>query len=399
MRKKAIGAAAIVIVVACVGAWLGIRPEKVDVVRPTRGPLVETLVASGRVEPAARVALAFESLGTVVSVPVSDGATVARGELLVQLDDASARAAVEQARAQLAQAEANVARLRGLGSRVAATEVRTAEIALEAARTREQRERQLESSGATTAVAIEDAARTRQSAEAALARVTEQSRGLGRNGDDVRVALAAREFAQAGLRSAQANLDRMALRAPFDGVVLSHDVEPGQVVQPGATLIVLASSGPSELVVNADESHLARLSLGQHADVSAESYPDQRFDAQVASIAPSVDPLRGTVEVKLRIVEAPPYLRPDMTVSVEIETGRAARALILPNDVVHDLASDRPWVWVVRGGLVERRAIRLGLRGDARVAVVSGIDAGADIVRAERDALTEGQKVRTRRSR
>ncbi len=397
--KKLWIAAVVALALGATSVYLARRPMAVEVVRARRGPLVETLVASGRVRPASRVELAFETLGTVVSVSVSEGATVRRGEILVQLDDAGTRSSVEQARAQLTQAEANVARLRGLGSRLAATEVTSAEIALEAARAREQRERLLAAGGATTTSAVEDAVRARQSAEAALTRVAEQSRGLGRAGEEVRVALAAREGAQASLRAVQTSLDRMALRAPFDGVVLSRRVEPGQVVQPGETLLEIASSGPVELVLNADESHLARLAIGQQAQVSAESYPERRFVAEVAQIAPAVDPLRGTVEVRMRVAEPPDYLRPDMTVSIEIETGRAEDALTLPNAVVHDLASDRPWVWAVEGGALRRRSLRLGLRGDDEVAVVSGIDASTPVVRTDDDAFVEDQPVRTRRSR
>lgn len=375
------------------------RPIRVDVVRATRGPIVETIVASGRVQPAERVALAFESLGTVVSVSVSEGARVRRGEVLVQLDDARAHASVEQARAALAQAEASVARIRGLGARLAGADQRAAAIALASARDREQRQRTLETGGATTASEVADAVRTRESAEVALGRATDQSSGVGPGGGDVRVASAAREGAQAALRAAQATLDRMALRAPFDGIVLMRRVEPGQVVQPGATLLELASSGPTEVVVNADESHLARLAVGQRADASADAYPDRRFVAKVASIAPAIDPLRGTVEVKLALTDPPAYLRPDMTVSIEIETGRAENALLLPNTVVHDLASAEPWVYVARSGAIARQSLRLGFRGDARVAVTSGLDASMDVVLGDVSALSEGQRVRTRRIR
>lgn len=395
---KKLGVALVALVsLAAAGLYVARRPTAVDVVRARRGPIVETLVASGRVRPASRVELAFETIGTVVSVAVSEGAQVRRGEILVQLDDSSARNAVEQARAQLAQADANVGRLRGLGARLAATDVTSAEIALESARERERRERLLAEGGATTADSVEEATRSRRTAETALARVVEQSRGLGRAGEDVRVALAAREAAQASLRAAQATVDRMALRAPFDGVVLARRVEPGQVVEPGATLLELASSGPFELQMNADESHLARLALEQRAVVSAESFPDRRFDADVARIAPAVDPLRGTVEVRLRVPSPPPFLRPDMTVSIEIETGRATDALVLPASAVRDLGTDRPYVWVVREGVLARREVRLGLRGDERVAIAAGLDDRTDVLAQEPRDLGEGARVRARR--
>lgn len=394
---KRVAVVAVIAALAFAATKLANRPPRVDTIRATRGPLIETIVASGRVQPASRVALAFETVGTVVAVSVSEGSRVRRGEVLVQLDDAAARASVEQARANLAQTEASLGRIRGLSARIASTDVRNAEIALESARAREQTQRQLEAGGATTQTAIDDAVRARQTAEAALARAIEQSGGLARGGDDVRVAAATRSASQAALRAAQANLDRTSLRAPFDGVVLSRSVEPGLVVSPGTTVLELASSGPLEIVVNVDESHLGRVALGQHALVSAESFPDRRFEAEVASIAPAVDPLRGTVEIKLAVAAPPEYLRPDMTASVEIETARASSALVLPNEVIHDLASDRPWVFVVQSGVVHRRELRLSLRGDAQVGIASGLDASTDVVRSDVPELSEGLAVRARR--
>jgi HlyD family secretion protein len=96
-----------------------------------------------------------------------------------------------------------------------------------------------------------------------------------------------------------------------------------------------------------DERNLADLRLGQRAVASAEAFPDRPFPAEVSYIAPTIDALRGTVEVKLRVPTPPPYLRPSMTVSVEVEVARRANVLTLPPDAVRDAATPAPWVMVV----------------------------------------------------
>jgi HlyD family secretion protein len=105
-----------------------------------------------------------------------------------------------------------------------------------------------------------------------------------------------------------------------------------------------------------------------------------------------VDARKGSVEVKLRVPEPPDFLKPDMTVSAEIEVGRRAVALVLPSEVVRD-AGSRPWVLVADDGRAVRRPVRLGLRGTGRVEVVEGLAAG-DRVIPPAAPVRAGQRVR-----
>ena len=140
------------------------------------------------------------------------------------------------------------------------------------------------------------------------------------------------------------------IRAPADGVLIARDVEPGNVVQPGKELMVLAPAGETQIVVQIDEKNLAQLKLGQKALASADAYPHERFAAELFYINPGIDALRGSVEVKLRVPIRRDYLRQDMTVSVDIEVG-AARATrwSRPADAVFDAAGAHPWVLAVDG--------------------------------------------------
>ena len=105
--------------------------------------------------------------------------------------------------------------------------------------------------------------------------------------------------AQANVTTAQARLGYATITSPRDGVLITRNVERGAVVQPGNVLLVLAPAGDIQLVLQIDEKNLGLLRVGQNALVSADAYPDQRFNAKLSYINPSVDITRASVEVKL----------------------------------------------------------------------------------------------------
>ena len=124
---------------------------------------------------------------------------------------------------------------------------------------------------------------------------------MPRGGADFEMAQTALQQARAGLAAAKARLAQTSIVAPTDGVLIGRNVEPGDVVQPGKELMVLAPAGETQIVVQVDEKNLAQLKLGQKALASADAYPHERFDAELFYINPGIDALRGSVEVKLRV--------------------------------------------------------------------------------------------------
>jgi HlyD family secretion protein len=115
----------------------------------------------------------------------------------------------------------------------------------------------------------------------------------------------------------------------------------------------------------------------------------------VALVAPAVDAARGTVEVRLRVPAPPPSLRPDMTVSINVEVGQKASALVLPAEAVRD-PTGQPWVLAIAGGRAERRAVTLGLRGDGLVEIAGGLNAGDAVVAPGGPFVAPGDRVRAR---
>lgn len=370
------GGAAVLVVVL----WMVVRglvPTQVDVVTLETRDLVRTFVLTGRVRPPSTAAVGASIAGTVRDVRVREGDRVARGQVLVVLDDRETLARLREAEAALVEAAASV------------------ESSVEIARTEASRaERDLERARAM----LEQGARTEQQVEQAEqrwldARARLEAALASSGGEDSDATPAAVVRARAAVEAASARLALTRIVAPADGVVLTRQTEPGAVAQPGQPLLEVAFDGPSELVVFPAEEDLGVLRLGAPAVASADAYPDQTFEASVSLIAPAVDPDQGTVEVRLAMPEPPEYLRPFMTVSVNIEAGTSAGASVLPARVVNDLGTDEPWVLVVRDGRAERQSLEVGLISEEWVEIVSGVSDGDAVIDAV-DAPEPGTRVR-----
>lgn len=364
----------------------------VDVARVTRGEVVQTVVTSGRVMSPAEVNLGVTLSGVVRVVGAREGERVRAGQELIALDDAELAAQVAQARAGVLVASARVSQLRSVSARVAGESVRQAEANVRAARDTYARTEALHRAGAVAAADLDAARRSLDVAQSQLEAAQVSAAGARAGGGDAQVAVAGRVQAEAALRVAEAHLAQSRVLSPADGVILRRAVEPGDVVTPGRALLVLLRDGDTELTTTPDERALSSLRPGQRAVASAEAFPDARFDAVVSYLAPAVDAQRGTIEVRLRVPTPPSYLRPAMTVSVEVEVGRHADAARVPRDVVRDAATERPWVAVVEGGRAVRRDVALGLRGDRVVEVTRGLREGELV--ATSSAVAAGQRVR-----
>ena len=375
-------------------AWRATRGPEVQAWPAELRPLVQRVVATGQVRPPARVALASLVLGRVRSVAVREGDRVVSGQVLVKLDDDEPSAALRQAQGKVAEAAARLEQVRGPAGRVAAEALHQAELKAGQASQDAVRARALGEAGAISRQAREEAERALAVARSQRDGAAAQAAAAAGGADD-RLALATLAQAEAARVGAAVRLDETEVRAPGKGLVVARDVEPGDVAPAGRALVSMVLDGDLELTAQIDEKNLALLAPGQHARASADAFPGQPFDAMVGLIAPAVDPLRGTVEVRFRVPAPPPVLRPDMTVSINVEVARKAASLVFPAEAIRGTAEE-PWVLVVSGGRAERRAVTLGLRGDGLVEVVSGLTAGDVVVAPSTGPVAPGQRVRVR---
>lgn len=364
-RRWFVAAAVGVVLVAALLVWR-LLPARVEATPVVRRDVARSLVLTGRVRPPARPLLGASVGGTVREVLVREGDQVRAGQLLLRLDDDEAGAAVAEARAALA----------GMHADARAEVERTArELAL--AERDHERAQRLHEAGAISPRDLEQAARRAADARATW-RAASASARVGGSGPLANVAQA-----QAALDAAQARLALTRVTAPAPATVVTRRVEPGDAVTPGQVLLELALHGRTEVVAFASEETLADLRPGAPGLVSADAYPGEAFAAHVAWIAPAVDPTQGTIEVRLDVPEPPPYLLPDMTVSVNVEVARRADALVVPRGAVQRASADSGWVVVARDGRAERRPVRLGIVADDGVEIRAGLSEGDLVLPAD----------------
>jgi HlyD family secretion protein len=359
-------------------AWRQWQGPVLPAYRLASRPLVQTVVATGRVMAPTRVQVGSEITASVRERRVQEGDMVAAGDVLAVLraDDLAAR--VREAQASLEQLQ-RAARPQAEAA-VREAEARLAQATRESRRRRELFDRQL--------IARELLEQSEQAEIVARAAADTAHVQLARLalGDADETVLRAR------LAAAEAELAKTEIRASVAGTVLSRNAEPGDVVQPGKILFEIARSGVTELLVPLDEKNLGAIALGQTAQCVADAYPNDAFRARVSLITPKIDPLRGTVDVRLTVNPAPEFLRQDMTVSVNIETARRDDALSIPNDALGVSPEGSASAIVVREGRTELVPVQLGLRGLTQSEVLGGLRAG-DTVLAD-PSYPAGRRVR-----
>lgn len=345
----------------------------------TSMPLVQNVVATGRVATVSRAQVGSEISGVVLQRLVQEGDQVSPGDLLVVLKS-------DELLAQVRQAELTLTELATSTRPQAVAALASAKAQLEQASREAVRRRNAEA-GILSAEEIEQA--------------VEAERVARNNFETARLkaaALAPGQVEEASLRQqlavAQAQLAKTKIRAEVVGTVLTRNVEPGDLVQPGQTLFTIALKGNTEIRVPLDERNLPQLALQQNATVITDAYPDQSFPARINFIAPSIDPQRGTVEVRLTVNPVPDFLRQDMTVSVNVETARRAQALTIPNDALSGIKGNKAVVLMVRNGKIQRQQVSLGLRGLAMSEVISGLGAGDQVLANAESSLKDGARVR-----
>jgi len=368
--------------------------KPVEAYAATIGDLSQTVVASGRVMTPQRISIAAETTGRVNAIPVSEGQTVKRGQLLIQLNDLDERASLAQAAAAVGQAEAKLRQLHEVALPAASQTLKQAQTNAEQAKKQYERTRDLQARGFFSQAQLDEAKRNYDVIASQVSAARLQVKSNQQAGSDLAVAAATVAQANASLRLAQVKLNEDSILAPADGTLISRSVESGDIVQPGKELMVLAANGETQFSVQLDEKNLAKLALGQKVLGSADAYADQRFDAVVSYINPGVDATRGSVEVKLVVANPPVYLRQDMTVSVDIETARRSGALTIPTGAIHDASSNAPWVLVVRNKHTVRQSVKLGLRGDNSVEVLSGLKAGEAVILTAVGTIVADMRVR-----
>jgi membrane fusion protein (multidrug efflux system) len=308
----------------------GPPPVAVEVVSVPRESIVDVIDLVGQLEAEESVELKPETSGVVKTVAFEDGDEVSAGALLFELRDDEERAKLHEAEAQLTLAE-------------------------------------------------DELRRTRKLAEQKTVSPSELDR-----------AIAAAEAAQARRDLAQVELDRMHIRAPFDGVMGARDVSPGDRVSRTTNLVRIDAVKRLRLLFTVPETVLNIAHTGNTVDIAVAPYPGERFPGSIYYVAPTLDPVNRRLALKAWVPNAEHRLKPGLFANIRLEIAKRDDALVVPESAVaYD--ADGVFVWrITPAQSVERVPVELGIRQNGRVEIARGIGAGDRIVAAGTHKVAPG---------
>jgi HlyD family secretion protein len=396
--------------------WLGASPQAVEVARVAAMETKEAatvLVAGGYVVAHHKIQLGSKVVGRVAWIGVEKGDRVKKDQVLVRLDDTEYRAQVEQARGALQAAEARLVQLQ-TGSRPeeiqqARARADETEANLRNAQTNFDRAQGLDRDGV---VSKQDLDRARDQLDMARAQAEQARKNyeLVRQGprrEEIDQARAQVEQARGALRYYETMRDATEIRSPIDGTVLERLVETGEMVttmfvgETGAKSSVVSLADLNDLQVEVDisQTEFARVSLGQPCAVVPDAFPDRRYRALVAEIAPQANRQKATVQVKVQVKNPDAYLRPEMNARVSFEDPRASQAsvrqLLAPRSALFQ-AEGKSVVMAVENGRAVIKPVTAGEEMGGSVRITSGLSGDETVVVGNPAVLKNGQRVRIR---
>lgn len=378
----------VLVLAVTVGLYALLRDKAIEVETATAvqsassggGGGAAVLNASGYVVARRQATVSSKVTGKVAEVLIEEGMAVKEGQLLARLDDTTTQPIYELAKRQLEAARGNLNEV----------EVRVAEAERNLRRTEQLRKDKLVSE-----LALDQA----QSEAAALNARLEALRS------EVRVA-------EGTLRVRAQDLDDLMVRAPFTGVVVSKDAQPGEMVSPisaggGFTrtgIATVVDMDSREIEVDVNEAFINRVKANQKTEAVLDAYPDWVIPSHVINIVPTADRQKATVRVRIGFDLLEPRILPDMGVKVSFLEDRpvASAQSAAPRPSVRIPAAavirdgDTSYVWRVQDGELERVAVRTGGERDGQVEVLSGINPGDVVVAAPVEGLSEGTKVKSK---
>ena len=384
-RPLVIGAVLLLLSVASLVAWLLFKPVYISVQTASARVVQDSaadvsagarlLNASGYVVPRLQAVVSSKVTGKVSQVLIEEGMHVRAGQVLARLDDATAQDQVDVARSQLAAAQAIASQ----------ADVEHANAARDLERTKALFARHLvsqsEMDGATTKEA---------SLKASLDSARQQA-----------------DVAANNLQLDQQFLDDTVIRAPFAGVVVSKDAQPGEMISPNSAgggftrtgICTIVDMSSLEIEVDVNEAYIGRVHAGQKVDAVLDAYPEWHIPSHVVSIIPTADRDKATVKVRVGFDKLDPRILPQMSIQVwflgDAATGNKTPAarVMMPQAALHKDGAT-PYVFIFADGKVERRPVTVGAVTGSDVEVLAGVAGGDKVIVTSEKPLSDGLRVR-----
>ena len=321
--------------------------------------------------------IGFKVAGVLVDLKADHGDHVRAGAVLARLDARDVEAQLAVAKAGVSQAEANIAK--------ANADVESAQANLTNAQAVSARRAELARSGYASK---EEA----QNTEAAM-RVARANVDVA--GSEIGVARATLEAAQAQLSFNEATLDNYTLRAPYDALVVSRNLQLGSMPVPGQAVFNLVDPQTIWVVGYVDERLAGRLQLGQQADIVLRSRPGERLPGHVARIEIQSDAVNEERLVEVAFDNIPPDIHLAEQAEVFITTGVLPHTVTVPPTAVAGLMDASGTVWTLEHGQLAQRRVSFGPELlDGRLPIVAGLPDGVQVVLAPQVGLRIGRSAK-----
>jgi membrane fusion protein (multidrug efflux system) len=324
-------------------AWNELNPEtaegsqrerpasKVNVIRPTMDVVSDSVSAVGSLRARDQTSLTAELSGRVVELNLNAGRRVAKGDLLLRLDDRQARAELEVAEATLADARRQLERAQSLQ--------------------------------ANNSISQSQVDERRTAADVANARLT----------------------------AAQIRVENHRIEAPFAGVIGLNDISLGAYLSAGTEVATLDSTRKMELSFAISEKFLGQIRLGQTVQGSSPAYPGEGFAGELVKLGTRINELSRTLPVRALIDNPDEKLRPGQFMAAKL-TLRQRQALIIPEQAVM-IRGDETYVFVANDGIAKRMSVELGTRSPGVVEVASGLSLEDQVIVTGQDRLSSGDRI------
>jgi HlyD family secretion protein len=381
------------------------RPVEVRMEQVGRRDLVAAVTASGKIDAKTSVDVSADITGRIIKIAVKEGDIVHRGQFILQIDPAQYQAAVARAEAAVATNQASLLQARANREQAQRTLARAKQLAGSG-----------EAGGLISPEAVEQAQTAFEVASANY------------NSAEAQV-----EQARAMLQEARDNLAKTHLVAPIDGRVVRLAVEEGEVAVPGTfsretgLLMTIADLSTILAKVKVDETDVVRLALGDSVEVAIDAFPDTTFTGRVTKVSNSAQ-LTATqtssgsqdkavdFDVEVTLTNPPADVRPDLSCTARVVTDTRKQALSIPiialtvrdHQSVPNEVKDGPpppvrkdtataftkkkeqeGVFVVRDGVAQFRAVKVGIAGDEYFEVLDGLKPGETIVAGTYQAIRD----------
>jgi HlyD family secretion protein len=342
-----------------------------------------TVLANCTVDYPKPLDLSFLREGIVRSVAVRDGERVAKGTVLARIDDFDAERNLAISADNLKSAELKLRNAREEVLPNLKEKLNEYELNLKQAALNRDRYTELLAAGGISRADLEKAEKEYQRALSQYNQQKLELESFSQTGSladlEYRVSIG-----RAQLDLARRTLEDTRILAPFDGIVLKVDIQPGQKATPAVRAVTVVESAPWELGLNVDQRELPFLKEGLTALVTMDAYPEDRIKGEVSYVCSEVDKEKNTCELRIRLKDDRPFIKSGMAGRAEIMAARFEKALALPARFAKKIpGGGAVWRWDGRRAELVKTTVKpVG----ERWVLVEGLEAGVVVLDADAGA-------------